>query len=76
MKVVVAVLGLPDPNSPYGLCGLKGTLNLNVLFTELRCCVNVEVAILASPSQTVRPVSVDVTQHRTDPIVKPGSIAV
>ena len=26
-KVEVAVLGLPVPNSPYGLCGRKATLD-------------------------------------------------
>ena len=30
VKVEVAVLGLPLPNSPYGLCGRKATLNLNI----------------------------------------------
>ena len=29
MKVEVAVLGSPLPNSPYGLCGRKATLNSN-----------------------------------------------
>ena len=29
MKVEVAVLGSPVPNSPYGLCGRNATLNLN-----------------------------------------------
>ena len=45
--------GLPVPNSPYGLCGRKATLN----------CVKVEVAVLGSPSLIVRTVSVDVKQH-------------
>ena len=31
--------------------------------TELRSCVKVEVAVLASPSLIVRTVSVDATQH-------------
>ena len=29
MKVEVAVLGSPVPNSPYGLCGRKAALHLN-----------------------------------------------
>ena len=29
MKFGVAVPGLPVPDSPYGLCGRKATLNLN-----------------------------------------------
>ena len=29
VKVEVAVLGSPVPNSPYGLCGRKATLNVN-----------------------------------------------
>ena len=29
VKVEVGVLGSPVPNSPYGLCGRKATLNLN-----------------------------------------------
>ena len=29
VKVEVAVLGPPVPNSPYGLCGRKATLNLD-----------------------------------------------
>ena len=31
MKVEVAVLGSPVPNSPYGLCGRKVTLHFNCL---------------------------------------------
>ena len=34
VKVEVAVLGSAVPNSPYGLCGRKATLN--VLQSELR----------------------------------------
>ena len=30
MKVEVAVLGLRVPKSPYGLCGHKAVVNLNV----------------------------------------------
>ena len=36
--------GLPVPNSPYGLCGRKATLNESA--TELRSCVKVEVDVL------------------------------
>ena len=38
VKVEVAVLGLPVPNGPCGLCGRKATLNLNlhVFDTELQ----------------------------------------
>ena len=54
MKVEVVVSG----NSPYGLCGRKATLNTNV-----RSCVKVEVAVLGSPSLTVRTVSVAVKHH-------------
>ena len=35
------------------------------LVQKLRSCVKVEVAVLGSPSLTVRTVSVDVKQHRT-----------
>ena len=51
--------GLSAPNSPYGLCGRKATLNWN---SDTRSCVKVEVAVLGSPSQIVRTVCVDV--HR------------
>ena len=36
MKVEVAVLGSPFPNSPHGLCGRKVTLNSNssILLTK------------------------------------------
>ena len=33
-------------NSPYGLYGLKATLNSKIRSTELRCSVKVEVAVL------------------------------
>ena len=49
------------PNSPYGLCGRKATLNCSI--SELRSCVKVEVAVLGSPPLTVLMVSVDVKQH-------------
>ena len=39
--------GFPVPDSPYGLCGRKATLNLN---SELGSCVKVDVAVLGSPS--------------------------
>ena len=55
--------GLPVPDSPYGLCGRKATLNLNCSISELISCVKVEVAALGSPSLTVLTVSVDVKQH-------------
>ena len=44
VKVELAVLGPLFPNSLYGLCGRKATLNLNS--SELRSCVNVDVAVL------------------------------
>ena len=50
----------PVPNSPYGLCGRKATLNLNA---ELRNCVEVEVDVMGSPSLIIRTVSVDVKYH-------------
>ena len=33
--------GLPVPNSPYGLCGHKATVNLKLFRSELRSCVKV-----------------------------------
>ena len=54
---------LPVPNSPYGLCGSKATLNLNNKTSELVSCVKVQVAVLGSLSLIVRTVSVDVKQH-------------
>ena len=62
MKVEVAVQGSPVPNSPYGLCGHKATLNCHGR-SELRSCVKVEVAVLGSSSLIVLMVSVDVTQQ-------------
>ena len=61
MKVQVAVLGSPVPNSPYDLCGRIATLNLTV--SELGRCVKVEVTVLGSLSLIVRTISVDVKQH-------------
>ena len=52
---------LPVPNSPYGPCGHKTTLNEE--FAEFRSCVKVEVAVLGSPFLIVLMVSVDVKQH-------------
>ena len=43
--------GLPVRNSPYGLYGLKATLNSGV--SELRSCVKMELAVLGSPSLIV-----------------------
>ena len=40
-------------NSPYGLYGLKATLNSKIRSTELTCSVKVEVAVLRSPSLIV-----------------------
>ena len=53
--------GLPVPNSPYGLCGRKVTLNSNV--PELWSCVKVEVDDLGSPSLISLMVSVALKQH-------------
>ena len=62
MKVEMAVLDSLYL-SPYGLCGRKATLNSNYCGSELRSCVNVEVAVLDSHSLTVIMFSVDVRQH-------------
>ena len=61
MKVGGGRPGLPVPNSPYGLCGRKATLNCSI--SELRSCVKVEVDVLGSLSLTVLMVSVDVKLH-------------
>ena len=53
--------GLPVPNSAYGLCGRKATLNCSI--KELRRCVKVEADVLGSPSLIVRAVSVDIKLH-------------
>ena len=45
---------LPVPNSPYGLCGRKATLNIIITLSEFRNYVNVDVAVLGSPPLTVR----------------------
>ena len=65
MKVEVSGRpGLPVPNSPYGLCGRKATLEEDYMASELRICVKVEVDVLGSPSLIVLiMVSVDVMQH-------------
>ena len=61
VKVEVAVPAeLPVPNSPYGFCERKATLNLH---SDLRSCVKVEVAIQGSPFLIVLMVSVNVKQH-------------
>ena len=55
---------LPVPNSDFGLCGRKATLNFNWIMSELRSCVKVGVDILSSPSLIVLVmVSADVKQH-------------
>ena len=51
--------GLTAPDSPYGFCGHKSTLNLS----EFKSCVKIEVDVLGSPSLIVFTVSVDVKQH-------------
>ena len=56
----------PAPDSPYGLCGRKATLNWNFASSELWSCVTVEVAVLGFPSLRSLLVSVDVKQHWTD----------
>ena len=53
--------GFPVPNSPYGLCGRKAALNCSI--SELRGCVNLEVAVLGSACLIVLTVSVDIKQH-------------
>ena len=53
MKVDVAVAGLLVPNSPYGLCGRKATLN-ELYRSGLRICVKVKVDVLGTPSLTVK----------------------
>ena len=65
MKVEVSGRpGLPVPNSPYGLCGRKATLEEDDMASEFRICVKVEVDVLGSPSLIVLiMVSVDVMQH-------------
>ena len=56
--------GLPVPNSPYGLCGRKATLNVSTQHvSELRSSLKVEVAVLGSPSLTVLMVSVYIKQY-------------
>ena len=61
MKVEVAVLGSPVPNSRYGFCGRKATLTERSV-SELKICVKVEVAVLGAPSLIVLMFSVDVKQ--------------
>jgi len=56
--------GLSVPNSLYGLCGRKATLNSNLnLRTEFRSCAKVEVDVLDFTSLIVLVVSVDVNQQ-------------
>ena len=49
--------GLHAPNSSYGLCGPKAIFEEELLTTELRSRVKVEVAVLASPSLKILMVS-------------------
>ena len=65
VEVEVAVLATPVLNSPYGLCGRKGTFEEveEHSGSERRSCVKVEVAVQGSPSLIVLVVSMDVTQH-------------
>ena len=54
MKVEVSGRpGLPVPNSPYGLCGRKATLEEEDMASEFRICVKDEVDVLGSPSLIV-----------------------
>ena len=46
--------GLPVPNSLYGLCRRKTTLNERKGRTELRSCVKAEVVVLGSTTLIVR----------------------
>ena len=63
-EVEVDVLGSHVPNSSYGLCGRKATLNIKSVVSELRSCVKVEVDVLGSPSLIVlNVVYADVKQH-------------
>ena len=55
--------GLLAPNSSYGLCGRKATLNSNSPTLKARSCVKVEMDVLGSSPLTVLTVSVDVKQH-------------
>ena len=55
--------GLPIPNSSYGICGRKATLNSNLYPSELRSCEKVEVDVLGCLSLIVRTVSVDVKRQ-------------
>ena len=56
--------GLPVPNNPYGLCGIKAIFEEEEEeTTELRSCVKDEVNVLGSLSLIVRMVSVDVNQQ-------------
>ena len=40
--------GLPVPNNSYGLCGRKATFEEDVYHSELRSCVEIEMAVLSS----------------------------
>ena len=54
--------GLPIPKKSYAFCGRKAKLEEELGLSELRSCVNFEVAVLGSPSLIVLMVSVDVEQ--------------
>ena len=51
--------GLPVPDSPYSVCGRKATLNCQGR-SEHWSCVEVEMAVLGSPSLIISTVFVDV----------------
>ena len=68
LKVEVVVLGLPVPNSPYGLYEggpAAGTSPVKVggVVRAQELCLKVEGAVMGSPSLTVLMVSVDVKHH-------------
>ena len=54
--------GLLVPNSPYGLCGCKATVNKHKTSTGQELCES-RVAVLGSLSLIVRTVSVDAKQQ-------------
>ena len=58
-RVVFPLYGATDDSMSVSF---KST-DHHTLQSELRSCVKVEVAVLGSPSLTVRTVSVDVKQH-------------
>ena len=52
----------PLPNSPFGLCGRKATLNFYIMFRAQELCKN-RGGHSGLPSLIVLMVSVDVKQH-------------